>query len=244
MKKYLQIKRYLLENISNGIYVPDRPLPTERELAEKFGVNRMTVRRAEEELMYDGLLFRKRGSGTYLTKSKLYRNDIAEEKGQESGERIRILDAKLCTEGLYGRRALHLSEKETYIRIRRVRILRNVPYVYDDIYLRTSFFPGLAEEGKLPGQLWKEERIASLRIADLLKGWAKAEEVSVRQTAEALLCLQKTADLLQVAVDSPILQVKTTVSSGDTPILFERSYHPGDTYIYEAEPVRICMNRK
>ena len=66
-KKYLAVKEYLLEQINSGAYQPDEPIPPEREMAAMLGVNRMTLRRAVEELMYEGLLIRKKGSGTFLT---------------------------------------------------------------------------------------------------------------------------------------------------------------------------------
>ena len=70
-KKYLAVKEYLLEQINSGAYQPDEPIPPEREMAAMLGVNRMTLRRAVEELMYEGLLIRKKGSGTFLTKGKV-----------------------------------------------------------------------------------------------------------------------------------------------------------------------------
>ena len=67
----MEIKEYLLEQIRTGQYKTDMPLPPERELAAKLGVNRMTLRRAMEELTDEGLLMRKKGSGTFLTKVKM-----------------------------------------------------------------------------------------------------------------------------------------------------------------------------
>ena len=64
-KKYLEIKDYLLERIRSGEFKPDQAIPAERELAAQLGVSRMTVRKAIEELMYEGLLIRRKGSGAF-----------------------------------------------------------------------------------------------------------------------------------------------------------------------------------
>lgn len=75
-KKYLDIKTYLLEQIKSGAYREDEPIPPERDLAAMLGVSRMTVRKAIEELMYEGLLMRKKGSGTFLTKVKVSKQEL------------------------------------------------------------------------------------------------------------------------------------------------------------------------
>ncbi|CAL4869919.1 HTH-type transcriptional repressor NagR (plasmid) [Asticcacaulis sp. MM231] len=43
------------------------PLPTERDLADRYGISRMTVRRALSDLQRKGLLTRRQGAGTYVT---------------------------------------------------------------------------------------------------------------------------------------------------------------------------------
>lgn len=73
MKKYEKVKEYLLERILDGTYVPDLPIPPERELASLLDVNRMTVRRAVEELMYDGYLIRKKEAVPILPEKRCVR---------------------------------------------------------------------------------------------------------------------------------------------------------------------------
>ncbi len=64
--KYLQIYEYLHGMIRrNKIQLGDR-LPTEMELSERFGVNRMTVRKAFDKLVIEKMVDRKRGQGSYL----------------------------------------------------------------------------------------------------------------------------------------------------------------------------------
>ncbi|MGY4706656.1 extracellular solute-binding protein [Candidatus Bipolaricaulota sp. J31] len=65
---YLQIKEILKERIERGEYAPGERLPTEMELCEMFGVSRITVRQALNELAKEGLLYRQRGSGTYVNR--------------------------------------------------------------------------------------------------------------------------------------------------------------------------------
>jgi len=64
---YQQLQRALRGAIENRIIGPDDALPPERDLAEMLKVSRITVRKAIDELVEDGLLIRKQGSGTFVS---------------------------------------------------------------------------------------------------------------------------------------------------------------------------------
>ncbi len=64
---YQQLQRALRGAIESGVIGPDDALPPERDLAEMLKVSRITVRKAIDELVEDGLLIRKQGSGTFVS---------------------------------------------------------------------------------------------------------------------------------------------------------------------------------
>ncbi|MEJ2675982.1 MAG: GntR family transcriptional regulator, partial [Acidihalobacter sp.] len=66
MPRWRQIYGTLAEEMQQGILRPGQRLPTEPELAERFGVNRHTLRRAMAELRDDGLVRIERGRGTFV----------------------------------------------------------------------------------------------------------------------------------------------------------------------------------
>ena len=70
MPLYQQLMQLIEEKIKAGDLVPGRALPAERKLAEELQVNRSTVIRALEELTTQGILIRKRGSGTFVNPNK------------------------------------------------------------------------------------------------------------------------------------------------------------------------------
>src|SRR5678809_1168112 len=64
---YQQLQRALRGAIENGIIGPDDALPPERDLAEELSVSRITVRKAIDGLVEEGLLVRRQGSGTFVS---------------------------------------------------------------------------------------------------------------------------------------------------------------------------------
>ncbi|EFE91601.1 transcriptional regulator, GntR family [Oribacterium sp. oral taxon 078 str. F0262] len=231
LKKYQKVKAYLYERIMDGSYVPERPLPPERELAATLGVNRMTLRRAVEELSYDGYLIRKKGSGTYLTSEKVRKDELIAEKGAEEQQAFRLISCALCRERGYGSRMLELSEdsEEGYWRIRRSRYLNHLPFAYEDIYLRERFFPAVDVSYYAVGL----HRMVQEKGGEL--------HPLRQQQVEALLCLKTTGKILNVREGSPILQIKTWFyrARDEEPMLFCRSYHPGDSYTFRSRKIVI-----
>ncbi len=64
--RYMQVAEDLRQAISSGRYVPGNQMPTENELCALYDVSRFTVREALRTLQEDGLISRKRGSGTIV----------------------------------------------------------------------------------------------------------------------------------------------------------------------------------
>ncbi|HWA92179.1 MAG TPA: GntR family transcriptional regulator [Rhizomicrobium sp.] len=64
---YQQLQRGLRQAIENKLLGPDDALPPERDLAEQFKVSRITVRKALDGLVSEGLLTRRQGSGTFIS---------------------------------------------------------------------------------------------------------------------------------------------------------------------------------
>ncbi len=68
---YTRIQEYIAELILSGKLAPDTKIQSERDFSDDLGVSRMTVRRAITELVNEGLLERKHGSGTYVARPKI-----------------------------------------------------------------------------------------------------------------------------------------------------------------------------
>lgn len=63
---YAKLRDGLRDAIGRGLLKPEETLPPERDLAEDFGISRITVRKALDSLVADGLLTRRQGAGTFV----------------------------------------------------------------------------------------------------------------------------------------------------------------------------------
>ena len=64
--RYVQLRRRLVEGIASGVLPPKSSLPPERELAEITDLSRVTVRKAIQELVREGVIEQRQGSGSFI----------------------------------------------------------------------------------------------------------------------------------------------------------------------------------
>ncbi|WP_406664930.1 UTRA domain-containing protein [Gallaecimonas sp. GXIMD1310] len=104
MSKFEPIRRWLLDSIDDGDLSPGDAVPSENQLAEQFGVSRMTARRALSELVASGMLERRQGQGTFVAELKaqsalLTIRNIADEISERGGQhqaRVLSLGTQPC----------------------------------------------------------------------------------------------------------------------------------------------------
>ena len=66
MLKYVEISNDIRKKIIDGNYLPNERLPFEKEICEKYNSSKMTVKKALDILVSEGLLVKRRGSGTFV----------------------------------------------------------------------------------------------------------------------------------------------------------------------------------
>ncbi len=71
---YLQLREVIRNKIEDGEYLPGMAIPSENDLAETYGINRMTVRSGIDALVNEGILKRVQGKGVYVVGSKVERD--------------------------------------------------------------------------------------------------------------------------------------------------------------------------
>src|SRR5512140_2781443 len=92
---YIQIRNSLHDDIMNRVLLPGQKLPSEDELAVRFGVSRMTVRQGISDLIDEGLLYRRHGVGTFVAHPHIERDHSRLESFVESAKEEGI-DVNIC----------------------------------------------------------------------------------------------------------------------------------------------------
>lgn len=64
---YLSLRRAIRNSVEHGVFEPGQALPSERDLAQQLTLSRVTVRKAIEGLVDDGVLMQRHGAGTFVT---------------------------------------------------------------------------------------------------------------------------------------------------------------------------------
>ncbi|HSO12344.1 MAG TPA: GntR family transcriptional regulator [Anaerolineales bacterium] len=146
---YDQIERNLRDLIVDGHLKPGEAMPGEWELTDIFGVSRLTVRRALDELVRQNWLEKKHGVGTFVRQptmatiaaGKLSFTEQMRSIGREPGSRYISHQVTTATDKIA--RTLHIEEGDPVFEITRIRLADQVPILLETACLSAVQFPAL-----------------------------------------------------------------------------------------------------
>ncbi|MCU0488300.1 MAG: GntR family transcriptional regulator [Anaerolineales bacterium] len=222
---YVQIRESLRKEIEDHVLTPGQKLPSEDELAGKYGVSRMTVRQGIIDLIDEGLLYRRHGVGTFVSQPQVARDhtgltnffESAQQKGIEAS--MQVLIADILPARLRVAKALNLNEGELAIRIKTLRLANGIPVTIHDAYVPYKLFPQLLQDDLEARHLWYYMELYGHRVKKAV------QRLEAREADEEL------AQLLGIEVGAPVLYKERTVFSDDgTPVEFTYCYNRGDRY--------------
>lgn len=199
---YSQIARLLEEEIRK-FQLPGSYLPSEAELAQRFGVNRHTLRRAVDELIDQGMVERHHGKGTrvldapvdYTLGQGTRFTELFEAEGMTAVTRI-LRKLVIPARGGVARR-LQQSEDAPVLWLETLRLVDERPYCVISHFLPQSHFPELLDTyvGGSLHELLRHQYDTSLRRVESL--------------ITAMLPLGDDAALLRMPQHQPVLRVKS-----------------------------------
>jgi Transcriptional regulators len=150
---YYQLVSIIKRNITGGILKPGDLLPSEAEIIETYQVSRSTVRQALGALQSEGLVFRRRGKGTYISNPKVKRkldnlysfsNDMIQQGLVPKSQIITFTKIKPALDLVQN---LHLSEADAMVfEIIRVRLADDEPLLLETTFVPVKFCPFLERE--------------------------------------------------------------------------------------------------
>ena len=146
---YLKLRQTLEEAITSGKLNYGDALPAERDLADHANVSRVTVRKAVDDLVKDGLLVRRHGSGTFVAKpvAKVQQSlSLLTSFTEDMARRGMNVRSQWLDRGLYApspeeMMTLGLSPSERVARVARLRIADDMPLAIERASLAATVLP-------------------------------------------------------------------------------------------------------
>lgn len=230
---YYQLKEIIQNRIQSGEYVEGGSIPSERELAKDFGISRMTVRQALNQMVAEGLLVREKGRGTFVAKHKIQQKNIS-----SFSETVRAKGMVPSTKVLYFKKeaagdevsnSLDISKDTQVYAVKRLRLANDIPVGLEQVFIPVDFCPDL-ESHQLEASLYQ---LISEKYGISIDYMDNIIEASVTTTDER--------KLLNISTSTPVLRI-TGVSFilGGRKFSYERDIYRADQYSYNA---RIFLNR-
>lgn len=148
---YLQLREVVRNKIEEGEYLPGCLIPSENELAKKYGINRLTVRNAIDALVVEGLVKRVQGAGTYVVGDTIERDLNTFEgfqqtmKDRNATPTIKVLDKVKRPAGPKYASTFNIDEDDEIFYIRRLRLANGEPVAIDKTYIPVSLLPQLED---------------------------------------------------------------------------------------------------
>lgn len=226
---YVKLKRIIESAVARGLIKSGDALPPEREIASMADVSRVTVRKAVQELVKEGLLIQRHGSGTfvasrvkpveqYLTQLTSFTEDMA--------RRGMIVRSAWLDRGLYAPSpeemvTLGLTSGEMVARISRLRVANEMPMAIERAALAPSVLP-------------RPEDVTTSLYAVLTANGNRP--VRAIQRISAAILKENDARLLEVQPGSASLNIEriSYLESGKV-VEFTRSIYRADAYEFIAE---------
>jgi GntR family transcriptional regulator len=223
---HTQLATLLRSRIQNQQLRPHTQLPSERELCDEHGVSRITVRKALNELLHEGLVYTAVGKGTYVADSALSEElqplrSFSEDLRQRGLEvSSRVLEARIVASSFELAEQLQVPPGAEVVRLYRLRLADGVLIALQLSHLPHHLCPGLAQHD-----------FTSRSLFETLRSEYGHQLVHADTTISAALPRADETRLLQLSPQSVVLiSEQTTYLEDGSVIEFTRSVFRGDRY--------------
>lgn len=227
LPRYLELADALRADLKEQRLRPGDALPTEAQLTERFAVSRFTVREALRQLASEGLIRRKRGSGTVVASVPALRQQLPDTGAllqYAAHSRFDISPAQEVALKAPMARLLGRPPGERWFHLRGVRTLDADPdpIAVTDAFLHPRFAAVVGQIRSGQEALFAQlQRLAGIDVA------------RVRQEIQAVAAAAEDADALRIARGTPCLRIlRHYHDAADELIEMSCSVHPGQRFTY------------
>lgn len=206
---YKQLTDILRKDIEDGKFKKGEKIPTEIELSRLYGVSRITVRTALEELAKENLLIRKQGKGTFVNTDKFSRGinglqsftDMCREIGKKPGAKV----IKCIIEDANDKdiEVLELEPHSKIIVIERIRYADDIPVALEVSRLPERF------------TFLLDEDLNDTSMFSILSEKYQISFMNTRKTIELVFATYEMSRYLNVSQGHPLLSISSVSSDRD-----------------------------
>jgi GntR family transcriptional regulator len=231
---YARVEGVLADEITDGNWKIGDQLPTEDSLISRFGVSRITIRRAIQNLVTRGLVEIRRGKGTFVAAPKITQ-ELTELSGfvedmHAVGRKptARVLGKEIVVAAATVASQLALTRGERVVRIRRLRLADGIPLSFDETFLPLDI-----------GEKIITNNLKVQPIFSLLERKYDVPLIEAEYKLDAVPAETEVAAALKVKERSPIFRIeRTSYSTGGRPVDYERLHYRGDLVRFATRLVR------
>ncbi len=235
--KYYILKKVLEEKIENEEFPADEPIPSEQELMEMYQVSRITVRKAVDELVNEGYLYKIQGKGTYVKTDERSSNLFAITSCTEDVVRMgmkptkKVMVAELVYANAKRAKALEITQEERVFMLGRILFADQEPLNYTVTFLPEKLFPGIDRHSFDRESLYQ-----------VLQEEYGVRLTKARRTIEAILARDEVAEYLDIEEGSPIILFRCVtygiVNGKEIPVENFKCYYRTDKFKFYIDQVR------
>jgi GntR family transcriptional regulator len=202
--RYLEIRRSLVQELSDGRWPVGQAIDSEQRLARRFGVAIGTLRRAVDDLVAEGVLVRRQGLGTFVNRHSrdrllYYFFHVVPHNGPKLYPEVSLVSFARDRASREERLRLDIPDRSPVIRVRNTLSVGGRVAIVDDITIASARFKGLTEAA-FRG---RESTIYDLYQERFGQTVARASE-----RLRAVAAPRDIAGLLGVEPASPLLAVR------------------------------------
>jgi GntR family transcriptional regulator, N-acetylglucosamine utilization regulator len=223
---YYQLRCALMDSIEAGRWQAGDQLPNEGQLAQNFGVSKITVRQALQELAALGYIRREQGRGTFVSTPKIDQGPreltsfTEEMRRHRLSASSRVLERTISTADARLAETLELHEGEPVFVLKRLRLADGEPMGIQTAHIPVALAPELVNEDLEKASLY-----------EVLRTRYGLDPGRAREVYFAVSADEQTAGLLGIVPGSPVLAVeRITLLPTGKPFEFVKSTMRGDRY--------------
>jgi len=220
---FVQVREKLREEVLSGKYKPGSQLPSEDELASQFSISRITLRRSIEDLVKEGLIYRRHGQGTFVAHKRIDRDhsrltSFFEEEMNKGRQPAQVILERTEIDASHKvAKELDLKDGEAVYHIKVLQLSNDEPVTLMDAYVPRSIYPDLLSKNLNIRSIWRIIEESGFTVK-----WAV-------QRIEACIADEDCARILKIEPGDPILYKERIVyTDSGTPVEYIECFNRGD----------------